>query len=327
MPLAQEIIDTSFVCDAVWPVRPQYDNTYESLSRFKATGFDMISVTLAGDQHNISEAVQMVASHRAQVLARPEQFVLVENVKDIHRALEEDKLALMFHFEGSRVYERNIDMIETFFRLGVRFNLLAFNQGNSAGAGAVDRSDAGLTTYGRDVVKEMDRVGMLLDLSHTGRRTSMEAMELYSKPPIFSHHGADAVFEHPRNLTDEQLKACASRGGVCGVSSANMYLGDPDCSVEMQFRHLDYMVNLIGPEHVGLGLDIILDGQALDAFFNSRPGEWPFTQDPNWRGAKTMVPEQLPELVEAMLSRGYAVADISKILGANFMRVFSAHWP
>ena len=324
--IADELIATSVVCDMVWPIRPQYDNTYESLGRFRKSGFDLVSVTLAGDQHNISQAVQMVADHRRQVLAQPDDFVLFETLSDLERARSEEKLCLMFHFEGSRVYERNLDMIEMFFRLGVRFNLLAFNNQNSAGGGAMDSCDPGLTPYGRRVVQEMERVGMLLDLSHTGRRTTMDAMELCTKPPIFSHHGADTVFGHPRNLTDEQMRTCAALGGVIGVSGGNMYLGNNDCSADNVFRHLDYMVELVGVEHVGLGFDIILNGPALDAFFRSRPDEWPFAQDANWPGAKTVIPEQLPDLVEVMKTAGYSDANIRSILGGNFCRVFSDHW-
>lgn len=327
MTSPKELIKNSFVCDAVWPIRPQYDNTYESLDRFKGAGFDLVSVTLAGDKHNISEAVQMVAAHRRQVLARPDKFVLFETVADIARARSESKLCLMFHFEGSRLYEKNLDMIEVYFKLGVRFNLLAFNNHNSAGGGAVEDNDPGLTAYGRRVVREMDRVGMLLDLSHTGRRTTMEAMQLYTRPPVFTHQGADAVFAHPRNLTDEQMKACAARGGVCGVSGANMYLGDDDCTTEGYFRHLDYMVSLIGPEHVGLGMDILFNCKELDNFFRARPDEWPFAQDPNWPGAKTVVPEQLLALVEMMQAHGYDDASIKSILGGNFYRVFASIWP
>ncbi|MBO6638525.1 MAG: membrane dipeptidase [Roseitalea sp.] len=322
----RELIEKSFVCDVVWPIRPQYDNTYESLDRFRKAGFDMVSVTLAGDQHNISEAVQMVASHRRQVIDRSDRLVLFKTLGDLDRARAEGKLCVMFHFEGSRPYERNIDMIGVFFDLGIRFNLLAFNNTNSAGGGAVEAVDPGLTAYGRRVVREMDRVGMALDLSHTGRKTSMEAMALYSKPPIFSHHGSDAVFSHPRNLTDAQLKACAERGGVAGVSGANMYLGNDDCSPERLFAHIDHIAGLVGAEHIGFGFDVIFNGAELDKFFRARPEEWPFTQDPNWPGSRTFVPEQLDALVGLMVEHGYTDDQVTGIVGGNFKRVFAAHW-
>ena len=95
----------------------------------------------------------------------------------------------------------------------------------------------------------------------------------------------------PRNLTDEQMKAYAHRGGGCGVSGTGMYIGGRDAETEAVFRHIDYMVELIGPEHVGLGLNVIFNGEALNAWFRARPDERPFAQDPNWSGAKTVVPE------------------------------------
>ena len=322
----RDLIEQTFVADLVWPIRPQYDNTYESLDRFRCAGFDLVSVTLAGDQHNISQAVQMVADHRHQVLSQPDKFVLFETMADLARARRDGKLCLMFHFEGTRPFERNLEMVAIYFKLGIRFTLLAFNNTNSAGGGAIEDVDPGLTTYGRRLVEEMDRVGMVLDLSHTGRRTTLDAMEVYTRPPLFSHHGADAMFSHPRNLTDEQMKACAAHGGVCGVSGANMYLGNNDCSPENVFRHVDYMVQLIGPQHVGLGLDAIFNGPALDAFFRARPDEWPFTRNPNWPGTKTFVPEDLERLVELMTDAGYGDGDISAVLGGNLLRLFEAHW-
>ena len=323
----EKLIDQHFVCDIVWPARPQYDNTYESLDRFKACGFNLVSATLAGDQHNAYEALQMVANHRRQILAYADRFVLVESCADIERAQAQDKLAIMFHFEGTRPFERDIDLIEVFFKLGIRFTLLAFNQHNSAGGGATERNDPGLTSFGRRLVEEMDRVGMLLDLSHTGRRTTMDAMHVSTQPVIFSHHGADAVFPHPRNLTDEQMKACAAKGGVCGVSGASMYLGDDNCRTESVFKHIDYMAGLIGARHVGIGFDVIFNADPLNQWLRSRPDEWPFAADPAWPGAKTVVPEQLSELVEMMQTHGYTTDDIANIIGGNFYRVFAELWP
>ena len=105
-----------------------------------------------------------------------------------------------------------------------------------------------------------------------------------------------------------------------------MYLGDPGCSIDTLFRHLDHMVDVAGIDDVGLGLDVVFNGKALDSFFNSRPDEWPFTQDPNRTGAETMVPEELLLLVDAVLDRGYTGSDIAKIPGEHFDRVFKAHW-
>ncbi len=322
----EDIIENNFACDIVWPIRPQYDNTYESLDRFKAAGFDLVSVTLAGDQHNAYEALQMVASHRQQVLTDSNRFILVESAADIERAQKEKKLAIIFHFEGTRPFERNIDLVEAFYRLGIRFNLLAFNQNNSAGGGAMEPEDPGLTAFGRRIVEEMERVGMLLDLSHTGRRTTMDAMNASTRPVIFSHHGADAIFRHPRNLTDEQMKTCAETGGVCGVTGSSMYIGDDNCRTESVFKHIDYMAELIGPQHIGIGFDVIFNAEPLNDWIRARPDEWPIATDPEWTGVKTVVPEQLVELVGIMQAHGYTNNDIVGIIGGNFHRIFTEFW-
>ena len=323
---AESLIASNFVADLVWPIRPQYQNTYASLERFRRAGYDMVSVTLAGDQHNISEATQMVASHRRQVLAETDRFVLVEKLGDIDRARRENRLAIVFHFEGTRCFERNLDMVEAFFQLGIRFTLLAFNQNNEAGGGSSDLADPGLSAYGRLLVQEMDRVGMLLDISHTGRRTGLEALELYSHPCVLSHACIDALYPHPRNVTDEQIDAVAARGGIVGISGANMYHGDDECQTETLFRHLDYVSQRVGAVHVALGLDVIFDGQALTKWLRARPDEWPFAQDSAWLGTRTAVPEQLLELVGLMQAAGYKDADVVAVIGGNVLRTFEARW-
>lgn len=322
----QEILNNSFVCDMVWPIRPQYDNTYDSLMRHKKSGFNLVSVTLAGDQHNVSQAVQMVASHRKQVLDRAEDFVLVESIDDIDRAERENKLAIMFHFEGTRLLERNLDMIEAYFKLGIRANLLVFNQANSSGGGSFDNVDSGLTALGKDVVREMDRVGMLLDLSHTGRQTAMQAMELYSRPCMYSHNCVQALHDNARNVTDVQIDLCAEHDGVIGISGGSMYLGDYECKSETVFQHLDYIVQRVGPRHAGIGLDVILNGPALTNWLRARPVEWPFTTDPSWPGAATVLPEQIVDLVGLMIGAGYSEDDVVNILGNNFKRLFLNLW-
>ena len=323
---AKALIDTSFVCDIVWPEEPRYDNTYESLDRFHRSGVDLVSVTLAGDLHNVSEAVQMVAKHRRLVLDQPDRLVLVEKPADIERARAERKLGVMFHFEGTRCFERNLDMIAAFFTLGIRFTLPAFNQTNSVGGGCGEEVDPGLTRLGRSFVHEMERVGMLLDLSHTGYRTTMDAMDMATKPVIFSHCCVDALHPHVRNLKDDQMKACAALGGVIGLSGNSMYLGDDDCRTETLFKHIDYMVELLGPEHVGLGLDVIFKTGPLDDWLRARPDEWPYAADPDWPGVTSSLPEQIPELVDVMLEKGYDEAAIVGILGGNYLRVFRALW-
>ena len=316
----------ALIWDNVWPLEPWCGNDYDKLSRFALAGFNVVSITLAGDNHNISEAIQRVAAARHTILEQPDPFVLVETVEDVFRAKQDGRLAVAFHFEGTRCFERNLEIIEAFYALGVRHTLLAFNQSNSVGGGCAENDDPGLTKFGVRVVKEMERVGMLVDLSHTGCKTTMDVMEIASKPVVFTHSNAATLFDHWRNLSDEQIRACAATGGLVGVSGSSGYLGDDRAANETIFEHIDCLVALAGPEHVGLGLDVVFDEEPLNRYVRSRPDEWPGTEAPDWPGFHYAKPEQIPALTEMMLDRGYREHDIRGILGENYVRICGEVW-
>lgn len=323
---AGRIRDTSLVWDMVWPIAPEVGNSYETLARFAAAGFDLVSITLAGDAHSAAEAFHIVARARAEIAARADRLHLVTDSADIESAYRAGKLAVLMHFEGTRCFGRDIDTIAAFAALGVRFTLLAFNQANSVGGGCAEIQDGGLTRFGRRVVREMQRVGMLVDLSHTGHKTSLDAMAMAQKPVIFSHSNAAAIAPHFRNLSDEQIRGCAQTGGVVGISGSSEYLGVKEPSAEAIFRHIDYLVQRVGIQHVGLGLDIVFDTDALNSIIRARPDEWPQTQNPDWAGFRYIVPEALLGVIECMLRAGYSETDIRAVLGANFQRVCAAAW-
>jgi membrane dipeptidase len=314
------------VWDNVWPLEPDVGNDYAGLKEHARAGVDVASITIAGDKHNISQAMLRTALARRAILSDDACFHLVETMQDVYAAKRAGKLAVVLHFEGTRCFEREIAVIEAFWKLGVRQTLLAFNSANSVGGGCTDLEDGGLTRYGRRVVAEMQRVGMLVDLSHTGYRTSLDAMELSTKPCVFSHSNVFSLRSHPRNIKDAQIRACAATGGLVGISGASDYLGDDTCSTEALFRHVDYIAALVGPKYVGLGLDIVNDSVALNQYVRSRLEEWPFAADPDWAGFRYAKPGQIHELAALLLVRGYARDDVNGILGGNYERVCSAAW-
>ena len=316
----------AIVWDNVWPLEPACGNDFDKLARFAAAGVTVLSLTVAGDNHNVSEAIQRVASVRRRVLGDPDHLVLVEHAEDVLRAKASGRLGVTLHFEGTRCFERNLDLVETYYRLGVKYALLAFNRANSVGGGCAEASDGGLTSFGARLVTEFERVGMLVDLSHTGYRTAMDVMERATRPVIFSHSNAAALHRHFRNLSDEQARACAATGGLVGVSASSQYLGEPRASTAAIVRHLDYYVEMLGARHVALGLDVVFDATIVDEYMRARPDEWPITLDPNWPGCNYAIPEQIPELTQAMLDRGYGEDAVLDILGRNYLRIFGDVW-
>jgi membrane dipeptidase len=214
--------------------------------------------------------------------------------------------------------------VEVFYRLGVRWMLIAYNKNNRLGGGCQDE-DCGLTDYGRQIIDEMEHVGMVLCCSHTGYRTAREAMEYSRNPVIFSHSNPRTLKDHARNIPDELMRACARTGGVVNLSGIGIYLGNNDNSTAAMIRHIDHAVQTIGVEHVGLGLDYVFDRSELDDYVRTRPDIFP--PEKGYLVGITMVePERFPWIAEALLRRGYSEAHVQAIFGHNNLRVASRVW-
>lgn len=319
----------ALICDMVWPLdfdpADSVGNDYGKLRRFKDAGVNLLSVTLAGDRHNSAQALAIVADARRRLAALPD-VQIVRRISDVEAARRAGKLAVALQFEGTRCLDRNLDLIEAFRDLGIRHNLLAFNMANSAGGGCADVNDGGLTRFGARVVAEMQRAGVLVDLSHCGPRTSLDALAMARRPMVFSHSNAAALAPSFRNISDAQIRAVAATGGLVGISGCSGYLGSDHDLAAAVVRHIDHVCELVGPQHVGLGLDVVFDGAAITAWIRSRPDEWPVAADPRWSGFSYVLPEQLPEIVAGLLGKGYEDDDIESILGRNWMRVCAAAW-
>ena len=252
--------------------------------------------------------------------------MLVKSVDDILQAKQDGKFALAFNLQETNPLEGEVNFVQTYYDLGVRHMLLAYNQKNLVGDGCSERTDAGLSRFGVRVVQEMNRVGMIVDGSHTGYRTTMEAMEVATAPFIFSHSLANAVHEHYRNIRDDQIKACAKSGGVIGFNGVAFFLGDETASSEAVVRHIDHISNLVGPEHVGIGLDYCRDSKSVGVWTLSNTDMWPPNKGVPFGETAFVQPEQLLEITNILLQRGYAEADVRGILGENFARVARQVW-
>lgn len=327
---ARQLLKSSVVWDNVWPVdlpgHESVGNTWDQLDRFAAAGVTAIGLTLAGDNHNSAEALRLTAWGRSELRARDSKVMLAQSVADIVEAKRIGKLAVVLQFEGTRCFERDLNLIDAFYAMGVRQTLLAFNNANCTGSGCAEKVDGGLTSYGRRFIREAERVGMLIDLSHVGRQTSLDAFAMAQRPMVISHSNANAVHSSFRNVDDVQAAACADTGGLVAISGSSEYLGDTQCRTETLFRHLDHYVQRLGASHVGIGLDIVFKPEPLNRWARNRPEEWPMTQDPSWPGFSYAMPEQVVELVGLMLANGYPEAAVEDILGRNYLRVCSQVW-
>lgn len=316
--------DAAIVWDNTLPWRDYGDPERRArcLPRLRASGHDVVSLTLSGDRNGLLDTIHKIGRERRYFLSRADEFVLVETVDDIRRARAEGKLAVIFHFQGSNPLDNDPDMVELYYRLGVRHILLVYNLKNPVGDGCKERTDAGLSRFGEMLVREMNRVGMMVDCSHTGFRTSMDVMEISEHPVVFSHSNALAINDHPRNLRDEQIDACAGSGGVIGVNGVGIFLGGNDCSPQNRLRHIDYIAERVGPQHIGLASDYLYHREVTS------PTPWnpPHAGDVPWPEINYFEPEQVPALTELLLARGYSESQVRGILGENWLRVASQVW-
>ena len=309
-----------------WGDRGRPTRKAECLPRMVASGFDAVSLTLGGDRDGLPDTIQKIARERAHFLAHPDKYVLVKTADDILAAKSAGKLAVIFHFQGTNPVANDLNMIETYHRLGIRHMLMAYNLRNAVADGCKENSDDGLSRFGISLVEEMNRVGMWVDCSHTGHRSSLDVFEVSKDPVIFSHAASDVVYHHSRNLRDDQIKGCAATGGIIGVNGVGTFLADNEGSAETMFRHIDYIVEMVGAEHVGIGLDFVYDRETSAAtVWNVEKDDDP-DKDVPWPEINYTVPEELPRLTEKMLNHGYEDAVISGILGGNWLRLAQQVW-
>ena len=232
-----------------------------------------------------------------------EEFEFAYSYEDMKRILEEKKVCGLIGIEGGTAIENNLDNINEFYELGVRYIGLTWNNSNNIGTSARNEHkkgiEGGLTEFGVEVVKRMNEVGMLIDVSHLGEDTFWDVIEVTKNPIIASHSNCYSIHPHYRNLNDEQIKAIADGGGVIDVNFHNGFLGA--ATVDKIVDHIDYIKEFVGVDYVGIGSD-------FDGGINPPVDLYDATQ--------------YPELTRELVERGYTEEEIRKILGLNFIRVF-----
>jgi len=303
---------------------PQPHADLENLRLWRDAGVDYLSIDVGYDLMPWTTTMHSVSVFRRWILDHPGDYRLCGTVADVDLARADGVMAVSFDLEGMNALDGDVALVGAYHALGVRQMLFAYNRNNQAGGGCHD-DDAGLSDFGRAVVGEMNRLGMLVDCSHTGYRTTMDVMEVSADPVIFSHSNAWSLCQHGRNIKDDQIKACAATGGVVGINGLGLFLGSNDISSERFVDHVAYMADLVGPQHVGIALDYAFEVGVLDNLLVEHRAYWPPNEYPP--GPVMFIPPaQLPEIVDTMLRRGFGEDAVRGILGENFRRVAARVW-
>jgi membrane dipeptidase len=323
---AAALLSSTLVWDnhGCMPLRADDQQFLPQLRRYRDSGVDVVSLNVGFDAVPWESTLAMLASFRSWLQIRSQDYLLIEKAADVETAQQSAKLGVTFDIEGGSALNGDLSMVERYYRLGVRWMLIAYNRNTLLGGGCNDE-DCGLTAFGRRVVDEMARVGMVVCCTHTGFRTTMDVMGYSKNPVIFSHSNPLGVWRHRRNIRDEAIKACAATGGVVGINGIGFFLGQNDSRTETFVRHVDYLVQLVGPRHVGLGLDYVFDEQELADFVAANPLAFPPEEYGDGRPGLVR-PEQIPAIAEELLRLGYSSQDLRDILGGNHLRVAQQVW-
>jgi membrane dipeptidase len=313
---------------ACLPLHPRAD--FAPIDRLHAAGVNYVSINIGMDMNPLSQVMSVIGGFRATIAAHPDRYVLARRVDDIERAAGQGKLALGFDLEGAMPLLEQPAMVALYRDLGVRQMHFAYNRNNSVAGGCHDE-EQGLTPLGRRMVAAVNEAGVLMDCSHTGRRASLEIMEASVKPVIFSHSNPLGLVEHGRNVTDEQIRACAATGGVVCVSGVSGFLGTRTPTAADVARHAAYVAEKVGVRHVGVGLDISFHEDGID---DTPPGDfdatywWPKSAGYDRAIARmTYTPIETWAVLAPALERiGMTADEAAGVMGGNMARVARHVW-
>jgi membrane dipeptidase len=298
----------------------------------REAGITATNATLLSRLAKFPEAIQRVDEYLSLIELSEGQAILVTTAADIQRAKTEGTFGIILGFQTGSVVEDQLPYLRTLYRLGVRIIQLTYMERNLLGDGCLEPENRGLTAIGHEVVSEMNRIGMLVDLSHVGYKTALDAIQHSSKPVVFSHSNPRSMGDSPRNIPDDLMKALAEKGGVMGITPYTPFARVKQGTLptfDDYFAHVDYAVKLIGIDHVGFGTDFI---EGRDHLSFTRGMQWTYPEIVQDYGLKSRHVtgldrlDKLPLLAQGLLQRGYSEDDVEKFLGLNFLRVFREAW-
>jgi membrane dipeptidase len=316
----------------------QFGGWCEELDR---SGITAIVVTVDDFTSGFEATRQRLRTLR-QVVDDDPRLTPVLTTEDIHRAKRDSQIGIILGFQNANPIEDRLDHLAHFAAWGLRSMQLTYNRSNLVGSGCLEPRDEGLTRFGREVVRAMNDLGILVDLSHCGPVTAVEAIALSRTPPVFTHAGAAAVTPSPRNRSNAEIKAVADADGLIGLCAFGPFCWDPGAATRPALRslltHVEHVVDLVGDRHVGFGgdwpvgldpavhdqakRDLARDAAAVIGDYNRSVGD----------ALDLRYPSDMPSLAhaaaltDALVDAGLPIESVLRMIGGNFLRVFEAVW-
>lgn len=305
--------------------------TYDSLAsywvpRFRAGGVKVVVAPIWISSQFIPEAalrraVQVLDGLCREIEANAATIELAVSFADIQRVTAAGKVAVLLAFEGAEPLGHDLAALRLFYAAGLRMMSLTWSRRNAFGDGAWENdSRGGLTRLGRQAVAEMERLGIIVDVSHASDRTAWDILEVATRPVVASHSNARALREHPRNLPDDLLRAIARTDGVIGVTAVPSFIGEDPATIGRWVDHLEHVIDVAGIDHVGIGADFVHHMNEIGATLEIAgwgPDWGP--RLPPFDGMRS--PEDLPGLTAELRRRGYGEAELTRVFHANYFRV------
>ena len=335
---AVDLVGRSLVIDMLAPLKIVATPAFTSVPLSARDARDFLSSGITGFHNSFGlggpgaheEALSYLATWGNFVARNPHVFCAIGSVADLEQAKADKRCGVIMGLQNADQF-RSPEDVKTFYEIGLRCAQLTYNSQNLIGSGSTDRVDGGVSDFGEAIVKAMNEIGMLIDVSHSGDRTTLDAIALSAKPIAITHSNCRALVDHPRCKTDEAIKALAAKGGVMGITGVRNFVSKTEpTTVATIVNHIDHVVKLVGIDHVGIGSDSDLNGyDDTPAAFNkslrdSYKASYAFREKIDTDGFEQ--PLKIFNLTEELIRRGYSDGNIGAILGGNFRRLLTTAW-
>lgn len=322
-----DFYDNALVIDSLSFLR-EWDDA--ELGALKKTGYAGIVESLSN--RNLQTAIDALVTYRKRVAEHADKLIIALSADDFQRAKDSGRVAALMNFQNSTMLEGEIDNIDALYALGMRSFQLTYNSRNLVGDGCLERTNAGLSDFGVEVVERMNEIGVIVDLSHCGRQTTLDGIAFSRKPVAITHTMCESIRKgHPRAKTDEQMRACAEKGGVVGMAALGYFVGgDPGgaTTVENYADHIEHATAVVGYDHIGISTDFSPQGispwATKESWYEPRLKSFKPSYEVRWPPwiPELDTPDRYRTVVRVLQGRGWSETQLEGLLGRNWERLF-----